>query len=92
MNHRNNKAVLECDSQTNIGLRFALNLAVLPLCIHMRMFLQRDSYKVDLEAVLQAAAESGTFIEINAQPSRLELDWILYRWEPRWWHGFVPLR
>ena len=41
-----------------------------------RLLLKRDAYPVDLEAVLQAAAETGTMIEINAQPSRLELDWI----------------
>ena len=36
----------------------------------------REGYAVDLDAVLHAAAESGTMIEINAQPSRLDLDWI----------------
>jgi DNA polymerase (family 10) len=41
-----------------------------------RLLLRRDSYPVDLEAVLQAAAEAGTMIEINAQPLRLELDWV----------------
>lgn len=41
-----------------------------------RLLLKRDGYKVDLEAVLQAAAKHGTMIEINAQPTRLDLDWI----------------
>jgi DNA polymerase (family 10) len=41
-----------------------------------RLLLRRDGYKVDLEAVLQAAARHGTMIEINAQPMRLDLDWI----------------
>ena len=41
-----------------------------------RLLLRRDGYAVDLEAVLRAAAECGTMIEINAQPSRLDLDWI----------------
>ena len=41
-----------------------------------RLLLRRDGYKVDLEAVLQAAAESGTMIEINAHPVRLDLDWV----------------
>jgi DNA polymerase (family 10) len=41
-----------------------------------RLLLRRDSYKVDLEAVLQAAAAAGTMIEINANPLRLDLDWI----------------
>jgi DNA polymerase (family 10) len=41
-----------------------------------RLILQRDAYKVDLEAVLQAAARHGTMIEINASPHRLDIDWI----------------
>ncbi len=41
-----------------------------------RLLLRRDGYQVDLEAVLQAAAEAGTMIEINAHPMRLELDWV----------------
>ena len=41
-----------------------------------RLLLKREGYDVDLEAVLQAAAESGTMIEINAHPVRLDLDWI----------------
>ena len=31
---------------------------------------------MDLEAVLQAAAKHGTMIEINANPYRLDLDWV----------------
>jgi DNA polymerase (family 10) len=41
-----------------------------------RLLLRREGYKVDLEAVLQAAARHGTMIEINAHPQRLDLDWI----------------
>jgi DNA polymerase (family 10) len=41
-----------------------------------RLLLRRDGYAVDLDAVLKAAAECGTMIEINAQPTRLDLDWI----------------
>jgi DNA polymerase (family 10) len=41
-----------------------------------RLLMRREGYQVDLEAVLQAAAESGTMIEINANPYRLDLDWI----------------
>src|SRR5205085_4255638 len=40
-----------------------------------RLLLRRDGYKVDLEAVLQAAAKHGTLVEINAHPMRLDLDW-----------------
>jgi DNA polymerase (family 10) len=41
-----------------------------------RLLLRRDGYPVDLEAVLQAAAESNTMVEINAHPQRLDLDWV----------------
>lgn len=41
-----------------------------------RLLLRREGYKVDLEAVLQAAAKHGTLIEINANPYRLDLDWV----------------
>jgi DNA polymerase (family 10) len=41
-----------------------------------RIILRREGYKVDLEAVLKAAAESGTLVEINASPYRLDLDWV----------------
>ncbi|HKI34373.1 MAG TPA: DNA polymerase/3'-5' exonuclease PolX [Gemmataceae bacterium] len=41
-----------------------------------RLLLRREGYQVDLEAVLQAAAEHGTLIEINAHPQRLDMDWI----------------
>lgn len=41
-----------------------------------RLLLKRDAYKVDLDAVLHAAAKHGTMIEINANPYRLDLDWI----------------
>jgi DNA polymerase (family 10) len=42
-----------------------------------RILLARDGYAVDLAAVIAAAAATGTVIEINASPYRLDLDW--------WW-------
>jgi DNA polymerase (family 10) len=39
-----------------------------------RLLLARDGYSVDLDAVIDAAAEAGTMIEINASPHRLDLD------------------
>jgi DNA polymerase (family 10) len=39
-----------------------------------RLLLSRDSYAVDLDAVIDAAARAGTMIEINANPLRLDLD------------------
>jgi DNA polymerase (family 10) len=41
-----------------------------------RLLLKREGYKINLDAVLKAAAEHGKMIEINAQPQRLDLDWV----------------
>jgi len=41
-----------------------------------RLLLRRDAYHVNLEAVLKAAAEHDTMIEINAHPQRLDIDWV----------------
>jgi len=43
-----------------------------------RLLLQREPYVVNLPAIIEAAEETGTWIEINAAPKRLDLDW-------RWW-------
>jgi len=40
-----------------------------------RILLGREGYALDIEAVIDAAAEHGVCIEINAHPSRLDLDW-----------------
>ena len=39
-----------------------------------RLLLVRDAYPLDLFAVLDAAAERGVAVEINAHPQRLDLD------------------
>ena len=39
-----------------------------------RLIPEREGIDVDMEAVLNAAAESGVALEINAHPSRLDLD------------------
>ena len=44
-----------------------------------RLLLSRDPYQVDIPAVIEAAAATGTIIELNANPWRLDMDW-------RWWH------
>ena len=43
-----------------------------------RLLLKREPYKIDVPAILDAAARTGTWIELNAAPKRLDLDW-------RWW-------
>ena len=40
-----------------------------------RILLGREGYALDLDAVIDVAAEHGVCIEINAHPSRLDLDW-----------------
>lgn len=44
-----------------------------------RLLLERDAYKVDLQAVIAACAATGTWIELNASPYRFDLDWRLWR-------------
>lgn len=45
-----------------------------------RLLLAREGYPVDMIQVIDAAADHGTMIEINAHPSRLDLDWRLCRY------------
>lgn len=39
-----------------------------------RLINRRDPYEVDLDAVMKAAVEHGTFLELNANPARLDLN------------------
>lgn len=43
-----------------------------------RLLLEREPYAVDVPAVIEACAASGTIIELNCNPWRLDMDW-------RWW-------
>src|SRR5947209_2786447 len=40
-----------------------------------RILLGREGYALDLDVVIDAAAEHGGCIEINAHPSRLDMEW-----------------
>jgi DNA polymerase (family 10) len=40
-----------------------------------RLLLARSGYRLDLDAVLDAAAANGVIVEVNASPHRLDLDW-----------------
>jgi DNA polymerase (family 10) len=40
-----------------------------------RLLLSREAYAIDIEAVLEKAADNGVAVEINADPHRLDLDW-----------------
>lgn len=43
-----------------------------------RLLLKREPYQIDIPAILDSAARTDTWIELNAAPKRLDLDW-------RWW-------
>ncbi len=43
-----------------------------------RLLLEREAYPVNLHAVIDACAETGTWIELNCHPRRLDLDWRLW--------------
>ncbi|MEI8387999.1 MAG: DNA polymerase/3'-5' exonuclease PolX [Verrucomicrobiota bacterium] len=43
-----------------------------------RLLLTREPYRVNIPAIIDAAAATGTIIELNANPRRLDMDW-------RWW-------
>jgi DNA polymerase (family 10) len=42
-----------------------------------RLLLTREPYAIDMDAVLDKAAERGIAIELNADPHRLDIDWNL---------------
>ena len=44
-----------------------------------RLLLARDGYAVDVDAIIEKAAEAGAAIELNADPRRLDLDWRFLR-------------
>jgi DNA polymerase (family X) len=43
-----------------------------------RLLLEREPYPVNQEAVIDACAETGTWIELNCNPYRFDLDWRLW--------------
>jgi DNA polymerase (family X) len=43
-----------------------------------RLLLEREGYKVDQRAVIDACADTGTWIELNAYPNRFDMDWRLW--------------
>lgn len=57
----------------------AINNPYTTILGHMtgRLILEREGYPVDHKAVIDACAEKGVVIEINASPYRLDIDW---RW------------
>jgi DNA polymerase (family 10) len=43
-----------------------------------RLLLEREAYPVNQQAVIDACAETGTWIELNCNPHRFDLDWRLW--------------
>jgi DNA polymerase (family 10) len=43
-----------------------------------RLLLEREPYKMDQRAVIDACAATGTWIELNATPERCDMDWRLW--------------
>lgn len=44
-----------------------------------RLLLRREAYAVDVNKVIDACIANGKYVELNAQPMRLDMDW-------RFWH------
>ena len=44
-----------------------------------RLLLERESYEVDVDKVIDAALANGVIIELNANPFRLDMDWRHWR-------------
>lgn len=44
-----------------------------------RLLLSREPYQLDLTEIIKAAAQTGTIIELNANPRRLDLDWRFWK-------------
>lgn len=67
---------LSADAMTERFLR-ALDNPHLTMLGHLtgRLLLSRESYLLDVDRVLEAAAERGVAVEINADPRRLDLGW-----------------
>jgi DNA polymerase (family X) len=43
-----------------------------------RLLLEREPYKINVQAVIDACGETGTWIELNCNPYRFDLDWRLW--------------
>jgi DNA polymerase (family 10) len=67
---------MDGQAMTNRVLR-ALDEPHLTILAHPtgRLLLSRDPYALDVDAMLQKAAERKVAVEINADPHRMDLDW-----------------
>ena len=44
-----------------------------------RLLLRREAYSLDVDKIIDCAAETGTIIELNCNPKRLDMDWRHWR-------------
>jgi DNA polymerase (family 10) len=45
-----------------------------------RLLLEREPYPLNVQAVIEACAATGTWVELNCNPHRFDLDWRLWPW------------
>jgi DNA polymerase (family X) len=45
-----------------------------------RLLLEREAYKINQRAIIDACAANGTWIELNANPYRFDMDWRLWHY------------
>src|ERR1039457_3585780 len=45
-----------------------------------RLLLEREPYPMNVQAVIEVCAATGTWVELNCNPHRFDLDWRLWPW------------
>lgn len=67
----------ESEAETTRRLILAAENPFVHMLGHLtgRLLLEREPYKVDQRAVIDACAATGTWIELNASPMRFDMDW-----------------
>jgi DNA polymerase (family 10) len=71
---------LEEDEMTSRVIRAMENEYVTMLGhVTGRLLLAREASKINLEKIIDCAASTGTWIELNCSSMRMDMDW-------RWWH------
>jgi len=70
----------ETEAETTQRLIRAAENKFVHIIGHMtgRLLLEREAYKMDQRAVIDACAATGTWIELNATPERCDMDWRLW--------------
>jgi DNA polymerase (family 10) len=70
------------ESETTRRLIRAVENPFVHILGHMtgRLLLEREPYKVNQQAVIDACAATGTWIELNASPFRFDMDWRMWNY------------